>query len=171
MSFPKLVIVAWAALALAMTTTTRAAELKVGDTFPDLRQFELVGELPRELQGKIVLVDFWASWCAPCKLSFPVLNDLSARFGARGLVVVGISVDESKAAMQEFLKQNAPRFTVVHDARQKLVQRVDVASMPTSFIMDGSGKVRFIHSGFHGDKTRDEYAREIESLLPTRAAK
>jgi thiol-disulfide isomerase/thioredoxin len=171
MSFPKPVIVTLAALALAMTTTTLAAELKVGDAFPDLRQFGLVGELPREFKGKIVLVDFWASWCAPCKLSFPVLNDLSARFGARGLVVVGISVDESKAAMQEFLKQTAPRFTVVHDAGQKLVQRVDVASMPTSFIIDGNGKVRFIHSGFHGDKTRDEYAREIESLLPTQAAK
>jgi peroxiredoxin len=171
MSFPKSVIVTLAALALAITATTRAAELKVGDAFPDLRQFGLAGELPAELKGKIVLVDFWASWCAPCKLSFPVLNDLSARFGARGLVVVGISVDESKAAMQEFLKQTAPRFPVVHDARQKLVQSVDVASMPTSFIIDGSGKVRFIHSGFHGDKTRDEYAREIESLLPTRAAK
>jgi peroxiredoxin len=170
MSFPKSVIVTLAALALAITTT-HAAELKVGDTFPDLRQFGLAGELPGELKGKIVLVDFWASWCAPCKLSFPVLNDLSARFGARGLVVVGVSVDESKAAMQEFLKQTAPRFSVVHDARQKLVQSVDVASMPTSFIIDGSGKVRFIHSGFHGDKTRDEYAREIESLLPTRAAK
>ena len=171
MSFPKPVIATLAALALAMTTSTGAAELKVGDAFPDLRQFGLAGELPRELEGKIVLVDFWASWCAPCTLSFPVLNDLSARFGARGLVVVGISVDESNAAMQDFLKQTAPRFTVVHDARQKLVQRVDVASMPTSFIIDGKGKVRFIHSGFHGDKTRDEYAREIESLLPTQAAK
>jgi len=163
MSLRNCIITLMATLSLA--AVTRGAEVKVGDTFPELSQFGLVGELPRDLKGKVVLVDFWASWCAPCKVSFPALNDLAARFGPRGLVVVGINVDESKSAMQEFLRGTPARFPVMHDAQQKLVQRVDVAAMPTSFLIDASGKVRFIHNGFHGDKTREEYVREIEGLV------
>ncbi|HWN95321.1 MAG TPA: TlpA disulfide reductase family protein, partial [Methylomirabilota bacterium] len=168
-SFLRIIIVA--AVALAVITCADAAELKVGDVFPDLTQFSLAGELPREHRGKVVLVDFWASWCAPCKSSFPALNELSSKFAKRGFVVIGISVDESKAAMQQFLKSTPAQFSVLHDAQQKLVQRLNVEAMPTSFLIDGTGRVRFIHSGFDGQKTRDAYAREIENLLSAAAAK
>jgi thiol-disulfide isomerase/thioredoxin len=156
-----------ALVSLAVFTCAHSAELKVGDTFPELTQFGLAGELPKELKGKVVLVDFWASWCTPCRGSFPVLNELSAKFARRGLIVLGVSVDESKAAMQQFLKEVPAQFATVHDVQQKLVQRVNVAAMPTSFIVDASGRIRFVHNGFHGQKTRDEYVREIESLLST----
>jgi peroxiredoxin len=158
-------------LLLALAAVTRAAELKTGDSFPDLQRFGLVGEIPRELKGKVVLVDFWASWCAPCKQSFPALNDLLSKYGSRGLVIVGISVDESKAAMDQFIAGTPAKFPILHDAKQKLVQDVNVEAMPTSFIVDSEGKVRFIHNGFHGQKTRDQYAREIEGLLPKTTAK
>ena len=160
----KFIVAVWMATA-SFAIGGQAAELKVGDTFPEFAQFGLKGELPKEAKGKVMLVDFWASWCTPCKGSFPVLNELASRFGPRGAVVIGVNVDESQAAMQDFLKENPARFPILHDARQQLVQRVNVDSMPTSFIVDASGKIRFIHRGFHGQKTREEYVREIESVL------
>jgi thiol-disulfide isomerase/thioredoxin len=149
---------------LAGTFCTTQAALKVGDTLPDLASFKLEGKLPADLKGKIVIVDFWASWCLPCAESFPVMDELQKKFGDR-LVVLAINVDEKAAKMESFLKKHAITFTVVRDAEQKLVATVEPATMPTSFILDGEGKVRFLHQGFHGETTRKEYLTEIESLL------
>ena len=149
---------------LAGTIFTAQAALKVGDTLPDLASFKLEGKLPDSLKGKIVVVDFWASWCLPCAKSFPVLDELQKKFGDR-LVVVAVNVDEQASKMDTFLKKHPVTFTVVRDAGQKLVAAAEPATMPTSFILDGEGKVRFLHNGFHGEDTRKEYITEIESLL------
>ena len=147
-----------AALSLA------AAPIKVGDTFPDLSKFKLEGKLP-DLKGKVVLVDFWASWCAPCKESFPTMNDLQKRYGPQGLIIIGINVDENNSDMVDFLKKHNAEFTVVRDAAQKLVDKVNISTMPSSFLIDSNGKVRFTHSGFRGEETKKKYEQEIESLL------
>jgi thiol-disulfide isomerase/thioredoxin len=149
---------------LAGTFFTAHAALKVGDTLPDLATFKLDGKLPDSLQGKIVIVDFWASWCLPCAKSFPVLDELQKKYGDR-VVILAVNVDEKKANMDKFLQKHAVSFTVVRDAEQKLVAVVEPATMPTSFILDATGKVRFLHNGFHGEDTRKEYLSEIESLL------
>jgi thiol-disulfide isomerase/thioredoxin len=139
--------------------------LKTGDTFPDLTSFKLEGKLPDTLKGKVVIVDFWASWCGPCKDSFPVMNQLIKKYADRGLVIVAVNADEVRADMDTFLTKNPATFTVVRDAAQKLVEKADVGTMPTSFILDRDGKVRYLHNGFHGEKTKKEYETEIESLL------
>ncbi len=149
---------------LAGTFFTAQAALKVGDTLPDLASFQLDGKLPDALKGKVVIVDFWASWCLPCAKSFPVLDELQKKYGDK-LVVLAVNVDEKAANMEKFLAKHAVSFTVVRDAQQKLVAVAEPATMPTSFILDGEGKVRFLHSGFHGEDTRKEYISEIESLL------
>ncbi len=149
---------------LAGTFFTAQAALKVGDTLPDLASFQLDGKLPDTLKGKVVIVDFWASWCVPCAKSFPVLDELQKKYGNR-LVVLAVNIDEKAANMEKFLAKHAVSFTVVRDAQQKLVAVVEPQTMPTSFILDGEGKVRFLHSGFHGEDTRKEYISEIESLL------
>jgi thiol-disulfide isomerase/thioredoxin len=154
-----------AGLCALLASSTGAGGLKTGDTFPDLQAAGLEGDCPAGLKGKIVLVDFWASWCGPCKQSFPVMEELQKKYGPRGLVIIAISVDENKKDMAGFLKKNPVSFSVARDAGQKLVARVDVAAVPTSFLLDGQGKVRFIHTGFHGAQTRKEYERQIESLL------
>jgi len=154
-----------AALCAFLGSNAAAGGLKTGDTFPDLAASGLEGDLPAELKGKTVLVDFWASWCGPCKQSFPVMEELQKRYRPRGLVIIAISVDQNKKDMAEFLKKNPVSFTVARDAAQKLVARVDVAAMPSSFLLDGQGKVRFVHAGFHGAETRKQYEQEIESLL------
>lgn len=139
--------------------------IKVNDLFPDLQTFELEGQMPASFKGKVVLVDFCASWCGPCKASFPVMAELQKKFGERGFVIVAISVDEKRSAFEDFVRKNAVPFPVVRDAKQKLVEATSVASMPTSFLLDEAGRVRFIHNGFKGEETRRQYEAEIESLL------
>ena len=158
-------------IAGALFTTARGDELKVGDAFPDLQQFELQGKVPESLKGKVVLLDFWASWCGPCRQSFSVLNELQEQYAGRGLVVIGVSVDAASADMQRFLKRNHASFLTLHDAHQKLVRRVNVETMPSSVLIDAEGRVRYVHSGFHGEETRRQYLREIDELVGSRHAR
>jgi thiol-disulfide isomerase/thioredoxin len=145
-------------------TTAGAGPLKEGDSFPELKHFKLEGELP-DLAGKVVLVDFFASWCGPCQDSFPVMEELHEQFGAKGLVILAINLDQKEADMKEFLARHPVTFPVVRDAANALVKEVKISTMPSSFLLDRTGKVRFVHRGFKGGKTREEYRRQISELL------
>lgn len=145
-----------------------AGQPKPGDTFPSLTEFKLEGALPDLASGKVVLIDFWASWCGPCKASFPAMADLQKRYGEKGLVVLAVNVDERAEAMAAFLKRNPAGFAVLRDANHKLVEKVNVATLPTSFLLDRQGVVRFVHNGFRGKETVHDYEREIELLLSAR---
>ncbi len=166
MSLPN-ILVRGVAIALTLTALARA-ELKVGDVFPVLASAGVTnlagGELP-VTTGKVVLVDFWASWCTPCKASFPMMAKLHADYAARGLVIAAVSVDEKSAAAKAFAKKLAPPFPALHDAQQKLVQQVGVPAMPTSYIIGPDGRVRYIHQGYHGEPTERELRQQIEALI------
>jgi thiol-disulfide isomerase/thioredoxin len=155
------------ALLVLLTTLTRA-ETKVGDVFPALASAGLVPlgslEVP-STAGKVVLVDFWASWCAPCKASFPMMARLHQDFTQRGFVVTAIGIDEKPAAAAAFAKKLAPPFPTLHDREQKLVKQVVVPTMPTSYLIGRDGRVRFVHEGYHGDATDRELRKQIEQLL------
>ena len=156
------------ALALSLCASVAIAangQLKVGDEFPDLTKFQLEGKPPENLRGKAVIVDFWASWCGPCKTSVPALEQLYQKYGKDGLIVVAVNLDDKRAAMEEFLKKNPVSFPVVRDANKQLVVRANIASMPASFVLDGDGKVYAVHNGFRGEETKKQYEQEIESLL------
>jgi thiol-disulfide isomerase/thioredoxin len=139
--------------------------LKVGDALPDLSTFGLEGKLPEQLKGKVVLLDFWASWCGPCKESFPVMEDLHEKYGPKGFVILAVNVDEKADAMQDFLKDHPVNFIILHDATKKLVGTAKIGSMPTSFLINPYGQVVSVHKGFHGKETAKEYAAEVEKLL------
>lgn len=152
------------ALGLAMALTANG-NIKVGDPFPDLAAFKLEGKLPEATKDKVVLVDFWASWCGPCGESFPAMEELQKKYGSQGFIIVAVNVDEKKADMDDFLKQHQASFIIVRDGKQKLVDKAGIATMPSSFLIDQQGKVVFAHSGFHGSETKKQYEHEIESLL------
>ncbi|WP_414661314.1 TlpA family protein disulfide reductase [Horticoccus sp. 23ND18S-11] len=157
-----------AVVATAAAAAVARADVKVGDVFPGLAEAGLVslgtGEMP-PTGGRIVLVDFWASWCTPCKASFSMMADLHREFSARGLVVAAIGVDEKPAAAVAFAKKLAPPFPTLHDREQKLVRAVVVPTMPTSYLLGRDGRVRFVHQGFHGDVTAKTLRQQIETLL------
>lgn len=162
------------AVALTLCATSAFAggkSIKVGDSLPDLKTFGLEGTLPDDLNGKVVVLDFWASWCGPCKESFPAMEDLQKKYGAKGLVVLAVNVDEKAADMKDFLKDHPATFTIVHDATKKLVGTANISSMPTSYVIGKDGKVFSIHKGFHGKDTIKQYEAEIEKLLSTEVAK
>ena len=143
------------ALAFSLVAPTAFAAdkgIKVGDSFPDLASFSLEGKLPDALKGKVVLVDFWASWCGPCKDSFPVMEELQTRFGGKGLVVLAVNLDEDAETMNDFLKKHPVTFNVVRDARKKLVGTVNIKSMPSSFVLTPDGKAR--RHGLCGRRSR-----------------
>jgi len=142
-----------------------SAEIKVGDTFPELAGYKLEGKLPELPKDKVVMIDFWASWCGPCAQSFPAMEELQKTYGPQGLIIIAVSVDEKKGDMEDFLKKHPATFSIVHDAQQKLVAKAGIAAMPSSFLIDKNGKVAFAHSGFHGNATKKQYEREIQSLL------
>jgi thiol-disulfide isomerase/thioredoxin len=132
----------------AASVLSTAASLKAPDT-----------------KGKVVLLDFWASWCAPCKASFPVYAKINSEYADKGLVVIAVSVDQSESAYTSFVKRNAPPFAVVLDKDQSIVRIVQVPTMPTSYLIGRDGKVRYMHQGFHGAETEATVRAEIESLL------
>jgi thiol-disulfide isomerase/thioredoxin len=148
----------------AVTLYAVAAGLKVSDALPDLAGYKLEGALP-DAKGKVVLLDFWASWCGPCGESFPVMDELQKKYGPQGFLIIAVNEDENKSDMDDFLKTHKVSFTVVRDAGQKLVDKVDVSVMPSSFLFGGDGRVAFVHSGFHGQESRQALENEIESLL------
>jgi len=162
------------AVALTVCATSVFAggkSLKVGDALPDLSTFGLEGKLPDDLKGKVVLLDFWASWCGPCKESFPVMEELHQKYGAKGLVILAVNVDEDAGAMKDFLKSHTAGFIIVRDAGKKLVSAANISSMPSSFVIGTDGKVAAVHKGFHGKESTNQYVEEIEKLLAGNVAR
>lgn len=153
-----------AALALGACTGFFAHALEAGQPAPELalQQVRLA-----DLKGKVVLVDFWASWCGPCKQSFPFMNDLQAKYKAQGLEVVAVNVDTKREDADKFLGEVPARFTVAFDPQGASARRFDVKSMPSSLLVGRDGKVVATHRGFRADD-KDELERRVVAALGAR---
>lgn len=116
------------------------------------------------LRGHVVYVDFWASWCTPCRQSFPWMKALESAYGSRGLSVVAVDLDHDHSDAQRFLRAFQPNFPIIFDPAGTLARRFNVAAMPTSVVIDRTGKIRYEHAGFLL-KDRAEYERQIRGLL------
>jgi thiol-disulfide isomerase/thioredoxin len=103
------------------------------------------------LKGQVLYLDFWASWCTPCKRSFPWLNEMQAKYGARGLRVIGVNVDRKRSDADAFLAQTPARFSIAFDAEAETPYRFGVRGMPTSLLVGADGRVILRHEGFKDD--------------------
>jgi thiol-disulfide isomerase/thioredoxin len=168
-SFPALSRCLGLALLVALCPSARA--VSVGDVAPDFQLPSIDaargGTTPlrlADLRGQVVYLDFWASWCGPCKQSFPWMNAVQARFGARGLQVVAVNLDAHPEDARHFLAELPAQFRVAFDARGDTPKGYGVKGMPTSVLVGADGKVLAVHSGFRVD---DEAAVEasIEHAL------
>jgi thiol-disulfide isomerase/thioredoxin len=117
-----------------------------------------------DYKGKVVLIDFWASWCPPCKTSFPALDMLYRAYQAKGLEVLAVNLDERRQDADTFLDAHPHRLTVLYDPKGVSPQAFGVKGMPSSFLIDRAGNIRFTHMGYSGN-VDDSYRQEIAQLL------
>jgi peroxiredoxin len=150
-----------------------AAESKgglVGNPAPEFSMKAITGGSGtvslKSLRGKVVVVDFWGTFCEPCKKSFPKLQDLNTKYGASGLKIVGISEDESedKDKIPGFASTYGAKFSLGWDSDKLIAKSYKPETMPSSFIIDKKGVVRFAHVGYH-DGEEAQVEKEIKELL------
>ncbi len=150
-----------AILALTVLLALPAGAVEVGQSAPD---FDLATSLAAvklsDYKGKTVYLDFWASWCGPCKQSFPWMNEMQSRYGAKGFRVLGVNVDQKTEDAKAFLKDTPARFDVAFDPSGKTPKTYAIKGMPTSVLIGPDGKVLSVHSGF-----RNEQRAELEAQI------
>ncbi len=145
------------ALLLWLTTATWAHSASVGEPAQSLESY----------RDNVVLVNFWASWCAPCQNELPELNALAKEFSGKKVRVVAINVDKKKADGQKALERlglKRAALEVEWDTASKTVSAWDIQAMPSSFIVDRKGIIRFVHTGFHANDPAT-WRSEIAALL------
>ena len=134
----------------ALALSLNAAALEVGQPAPPLSLPDAAGtplDL-KALQGKVVYVDFWASWCGPCRHSFPWMNAMQEKYGPQGFAILGINLDEEPADAAGFLAKMPAKFQVLYDRSGASPTAYGVKGMPTSVLIGRDGKVLFQHIGF-----------------------
>lgn len=140
---------------------------QVGDLSPACQIKTFKDNAPLDLgklQGKVLYLDFWASWCGPCAQSMPFLNELHQQLGDKGFEVVGVNLDENRADAENFLVKHPVAFTVATDPEGDCPQQFGVEAMPSSYLIDRHGKIRHVLLGFHAADGVDIRAK-LQALL------
>jgi cytochrome c biogenesis protein CcmG/thiol:disulfide interchange protein DsbE len=151
----------------AVASASPASALATGDAAPACAASLLDGGGKLSLadyRGSVVYLDFWASWCGPCRESFPFMNELQRDLAGKGLRIIAISVDKTAAEARRFLDRYPAQFTVALDTAAACPTAYRLEGMPSSFVIDRTGTVRAVHAGFR-DKDRSEIRRQLQEAL------
>jgi len=153
-----------AILSLTLGFNAQVLALGVGDSAPD---FELpqsqVAQKLSDLKGKWVYLDFWASWCAPCRQSFPWMNQMQAKYGTKDFQILAVNVDAKKTDADRFLSQTPANFGLAFDAKGQSAKLMELKGMPTSYLISPQGKLVLIHAGFRSED-REELESKFKSI-------
>jgi peroxiredoxin len=117
-----------------------------------------------QLRGRVVLLDFWATWCPPCREELPYLDILQETFGKQGFAVLAVNIDNEIENAREFLKLHDIKLNPLWDEQKKVVAKYDIAEMPTTILIDKNGVIRHIYAGFETEQYI-EYKQIIQKLL------
>jgi len=153
--------------AAAWMLSAAAWSVEPGQAAP---QFELAGPngpvALSKFKGQLVYVDFWASWCGPCKQSFPWMNEMQAKYGSRGLRIVAVNLDAKTPDGEKFLAQVPASFTVAFDPKGDSAKRYEIKGMPSSVLVGPDGRVIKTHAGFREDERQALEAAIVAALPP-----
>jgi len=136
-----------------------------GTAAPDFTLKSTAGQNIRlkEQRGQVVLVNFWATWCAPCRQELPELDKLQAQYGKAGFRLLAVSVDDDAQNAAAMMRRLGVSLTVLHDRDKRVAKRYDVDAMPATVIVDRKGRVRYVHRGYRAgyEKTYEQQVREL----------
>jgi len=151
-------------IVIALIAAPPAAAAGAGEAAPAFALQTAAGDTVslERLRGKVVYVDFWASWCGPCRRSFPWMNEMHRKYGGKGLAIVAVNVDKKRADAERFLAQVPAEFTIVYDMPGTTPAAYAVKGMPSSYLIDAAGRIVAVEQGF-----RDERAAELEAQVRT----
>jgi peroxiredoxin len=155
-------------LALVCLSTRSALALEPGQKAADFKLPALTqGEVSlKAFTGKVVLLDFWASWCEPCREELPELEKLQKQYASRGLVTVAVNLDQERADAERAAKKlGLSAVSIALDAESNVANRYDLPKMPSLFVLDRTGVIRFLHAGYGGAQELAQLKKEIEQLL------
>lgn len=140
--------------------------LDIGKAAPELqaRLANGTGVTLSAHHGKIIYLDFWASWCGPCRQSFPWMNALHEKYGSKGLEIIAVNLDSKESDARQFLAEHPAKFTIAFDPVGVTPRKYDVKGMPTSYLIDREGRLLMIHSGFN-DKAGKSLEMAIRNLM------
>lgn len=145
---------------------SNASALNPSEIAPPFSLVSLSGEIISlsDFQGKVVYLDFWASWCGPCRHTLPWMQKMQAKYKSQGLEILAVNVDENKNDAKKMIDEIKPVFTVAFDPTGNVAEKYELPTMPSSILIGRNGKIVFLHSGFReGDG--EELEAQIEKLL------
>jgi peroxiredoxin len=154
-------------IAAALLTAGAAfAGVQKGQRAPEFSLPSLKGDTVAlsSLRGKVVLIDFWAQWCEPCKKELPQLDQLAKQYAAKGVVIVAVNIDKQRDNAERMVKQLGVSLPVLLDPAGSVAGSYDLPKMPTSFVVDKKGIVRYVNEGFDGPKDVDRFKQELDAL-------
>jgi peroxiredoxin len=149
----------------ALPASSLAADIAPGVDAPTFQLNSSLGKpvALADLKGQVVLINFWASWCGPCRQEMPILDQLYRSYQAAGFTLIGVNVEPNAADAQKFLKATPVSFPILFDPTSAVSMLYQVSGMPSTVIVDRNGKVRYVHHGYKpGDE--GEYLDQIRAL-------
>jgi peroxiredoxin len=155
-------------IALAMLAAAGAARAKAAPNAPapdfTLRQIDGPNLRLGEQRGRVVMVNFWATWCGPCRIELPHLDKLHAKYRSSGFLLLGVNIDDDPNAAKALALKMSLKFPVLFDSEKKVVAAYDLNAMPATVLIDRDGKVRHLHRGYK-DGVEQLYEQQVRALL------
>jgi len=153
-------------LAAGMLFSTSSQADVIGEPAPDFTLKSRSGENVKlsELRGEVVMINFWASWCAPCRQEMPLLEDIYKKYSELGFVLLGVNVEEDSSKAAELLREIPVSFPILYDNTNEVTKLYKVVAMPTTVMVDRDGTLRYLHRGYLPGY-EEEYIKQVKELI------